>query len=156
MLRTSSLLKSKLSVFIIIIGPVPILLGNFWATFGIWSNVLRFYSNLLQFFVFLSNFWVKYIFRAHINHEKVSDFIENFNLLESKVKNAREDCPVYYKMFSNLLNTQSLSCPRFAGLSILKFSPIFVSDTLILSFKLFFKVVLAIVVKNENKVLNWR
>ena len=156
MLRTSSLLKSNLSIFIIIIGPVPILLGNFWATFGIWSNVLRFCSNLPKFFVFLSNFWAKYRFRAHIKHEKVSDFIENFNLLESKVKNAREDCPVYYKMFSNLLNTQSLTCPRFAGLSILKFSPIFVSDTLILSFKLFFKVVLAIVVKNENKVLNWR
>ena len=45
-------------------GHVPIVFGNFWATFCT-------YSNLEQFFAFLGNFWAKYRFRTNIKHENV-------------------------------------------------------------------------------------
>ena len=61
--------------------PVPIVLGNFWATFGVWSNFLQFWQPRANF-AFLSNFWAKYRFGAQIKNEKVNDFIENFNSCE--------------------------------------------------------------------------
>ena len=51
------------------------------ATFGVWSNFLRFY-NLEQVLPFRAIFLAKYCFRAHIKHEKVNDFVENLNSCE--------------------------------------------------------------------------
>ena len=56
--------------------PVPIVLGNFRAT-------LRFSSNLEQLLFFWAIFEQNYErLRAHIKHEKVNDFTENFKLCE--------------------------------------------------------------------------
>ena len=52
--------------------PFPIALGNFWATFGVWSNFLRFQQPRAILPV-----WATF----DIKQEKVNDFIENFNFL---------------------------------------------------------------------------
>ena len=52
--------------------PVPITVpGNFWAPFC-GSN------NLERMFASLSSYQTKHRFRTHINHEKVNNFLENF------------------------------------------------------------------------------
>ena len=45
------------------------------ATFGVWSNFMRFWQPRANFAI-LSNVRAQYRLRAHIKHEKVNDFIE--------------------------------------------------------------------------------
>ena len=54
---------------------------NVWPTFGVWCS-FAVLATSSKFCLSLSNFWAKYRFRAHIKHEKVNDFIENFNSCE--------------------------------------------------------------------------
>ena len=52
--------------------PVPITVpGNFWAPFYGSSNLERMFASL-------SSYRTKHRFRTHINHEKVNNFLENF------------------------------------------------------------------------------
>ena len=61
-----------------VIWPVPIVLSNFGATFGVWGNRLQFRQPNFEMFAFPIN----YIFRACIKYEKVNDLIEDFAFCE--------------------------------------------------------------------------
>ena len=63
------------------IRPFPIVLGNFWATFWRLEQLFAVLATSSKR-AFLSNFWAKFRFRAHIKHEKVKNCIENFSSCE--------------------------------------------------------------------------
>ena len=60
---------------------IVIALGNFWATYAVGSNFLRF-SQPRTTFAILSNFCKKIRFRTHIKLENLKDDTENFKLRE--------------------------------------------------------------------------
>ena len=63
------------------IGPLPIVLSNFWAKFWRLEQLFAVPATLSRL-AFLRNFWAKFRFRAHIKHEKVKNCIENFSSCE--------------------------------------------------------------------------
>lgn len=69
-------LENKIQCFLLILQtlrPIPIVLVTS-------EQLLTFGANFWQLraiFASLNNFWAKYVFIAHINHEEVNNFIES-------------------------------------------------------------------------------